>query len=394
MKNKNYLVLITFILILISIFTNVESIFLQSEKTQIIFVDNDAEKSWYDKFHVATIQEGIDNSSEGSTIFVLNGIYYENVIIDKKINLIGENKDSTTIDGMQKSDTVHIKSEKVFITGFTITNSSRINWYDAGIRLNSSNIEIKNNIIKNNMLGVFGKKVENITVYQNSFINDSLTFSLYDKETEPVSFSEKYFNHFVQFNTVNGKPLIYTRNQKNIIIPENAGQVIAVNCQNIKIKNMNLDYADYGCMLINCTNCIVKNTSISNCDGMVWLIHSSENTIQNNNISNNYEGICIDRDSNHNIIQNNLISNNQIFGIIIEEYSHKNTISYNDFVKNNKEKNGNQVYFTQSHGNKWHGNFWDHKRYLPKIIFGHRDFLRFNIPWINVDFRPALQPNT
>lgn len=397
MKNKKILLYFLSLIILLSNFLPITiSQNINSENGKIIYVDcNNKKGPWDGSFEkpFRKIQNGINTANEKDTVFVFNGTYYENIIIDKKINLVGENKYSTIIDGKQQSNTLNIKSKNVLVTCFTITNSSRKQWYHAGIRLDSSNIEIKNNIIKDNMLGVFGKKVENITVYENSFINDSLTFSLYDTETEPVSFSEKYFNHFVQFNTVNGKPLIYVRNKNDIILPENAGQVIAINCNGLKIKNMNLDHTDYGCMLINCSNCVIRNTSISNCDGMLWLIHSSYNKIEKNNISNNFEGICLDRDSNYNIIKNNLIIKNKIFGLIIEEYSNHNTILNNDFIKNNVELKNRQVYFTQSHGNRWKNNFWNQKRFLPKIIWGKRDFLNFNIPWFNIDFKTSRNPN-
>jgi pectin methylesterase-like acyl-CoA thioesterase len=51
-----------------------------------------------------TIQEGIDAASNGDTVFVFSGTYFENVIVNKAINLTGENKDTTIIDGQE--DTV------------------------------------------------------------------------------------------------------------------------------------------------------------------------------------------------------------------------------------------------------------------------------------------------
>ncbi|MBE3136539.1 MAG: hypothetical protein IMZ43_03980, partial [Thermoplasmata archaeon] len=38
----------------------------------------------------STIQDAIDNSSNGDTVYVYNGTYYEHVEIDKSITLIGE----------------------------------------------------------------------------------------------------------------------------------------------------------------------------------------------------------------------------------------------------------------------------------------------------------------
>jgi len=132
----------------------------------------------------ARIQDAINASSSGDTVFVFNGIYHENVDVDKTINLIGEDRDSTIIDGGRSGNTVHILSENVVITGFTISNGSieedidGSNWFYAGIRLTASGSIIYGNIICDNRLGIFGKKVENITIFDNVFHNDGITFSL------------------------------------------------------------------------------------------------------------------------------------------------------------------------------------------------------------------------
>ncbi|UCD12997.1 MAG: hypothetical protein JSW60_05370, partial [Thermoplasmatales archaeon] len=47
----------------------------------------------------SSIQDAIDNASGGDTINVFNGLYNENIILNKSINLVGENKDSTIING-------------------------------------------------------------------------------------------------------------------------------------------------------------------------------------------------------------------------------------------------------------------------------------------------------
>ena len=47
------------------------------------------------------IQDAIDDASDGDTVFVYDDSspYYENVIVDKSINLIGEDKETTVVDG-------------------------------------------------------------------------------------------------------------------------------------------------------------------------------------------------------------------------------------------------------------------------------------------------------
>ena len=104
----------------------------------------------------SSIQEAIDNASDGDTIFVYDDSspYYEKLEISwKSINLIGENKDTTIIDGMEKSNVIYVNSDNIRISGFTIRNSSKSGAnYCAGIfvYVNSDYVEIIDNNFYNN----------------------------------------------------------------------------------------------------------------------------------------------------------------------------------------------------------------------------------------------------
>ena len=95
------------------------------------------------------IQGLIDNASDGETIYISSGIYYECIVINKRISLVGEDKNTTIIDGSNIGDVVTISADWVNISGFTIQNGTS-GWYHAGIYLNSNNTAINNNIIMNN----------------------------------------------------------------------------------------------------------------------------------------------------------------------------------------------------------------------------------------------------
>jgi len=69
--------------------------------------------------------------------------------MDKSIQLIGEDKDNTIIDGGGSIDVVHISANSVNISGFTIQNSGTSIW-DAGIELRSNYSCILGNIINSN----------------------------------------------------------------------------------------------------------------------------------------------------------------------------------------------------------------------------------------------------
>jgi len=71
----------------------------------------------------STIQEAINFSSEGDMIFVKSGTYHENLAINKSISLVGENVDTTIIDGNPPEGyriPITINSDNVSVSRFKI----------------------------------------------------------------------------------------------------------------------------------------------------------------------------------------------------------------------------------------------------------------------------------
>ena len=109
------------------------------------------------------IQDGIDNANNGDMILVQDGYYTENIVIDKSISLLGENKTTTTIYGSYTGDVVYITVNGVTFNHFT-AKSGGINSGDSCLKLyNSSGIHnclIKDNIflsIVDKTLKIFAK---------------------------------------------------------------------------------------------------------------------------------------------------------------------------------------------------------------------------------------------
>jgi len=106
----------------------------------------------------ATIQEAIDaaETADGDTITVDAGTYYENVIVDKMLTIIGAGQGVTIIDGGGTGNVVYVTADWVNITGFTATNSGSSGG-DAGMKLYSvQNCYIENNNVSNNRgIGIY-----------------------------------------------------------------------------------------------------------------------------------------------------------------------------------------------------------------------------------------------
>jgi|GEM_PF-838341 len=75
----------------------------------------------------SNIQDAIDDASDGYAVYVYSGTYYENIVIDKSINLTGENVKTTIIYGNGIGDVIKVTDDKVNISGFTIRNPDPIN---------------------------------------------------------------------------------------------------------------------------------------------------------------------------------------------------------------------------------------------------------------------------
>jgi len=282
-----------------------------------------------------TIQEGINNAHPGDTIFVRSGIYKENIIVNKEnLQIIGENKYHTILDGDKKTHVIDIVSSNVTVKGFTIKNGWNKNeylWDISGVKINASNIKIINNVITSNRLGITTiTGTYNHTITDNEFIDDGLLFGNYVYNNY---MSLKDYLHTVENNTVNGKPLFYIKNQKDFAIPPNAGQVILVNCTNITVKNLDIKNTDFPIILTGCKNCLVENNKIDEIDGELILFLSENNTIKNNTVSNGLHGICLDYGSKNNIVENNTVTNNWV-GISSLTKTSNNLIRGNHIYKN------------------------------------------------------------
>jgi len=116
------------------------------------------------------IQDAIDDANNGDTVFVFDDSspYYENIYVNKSINLKGEDKNTTIIEG-NEDDIVQIYANNVKMSGFNI----RYGRYAIRV-ISSSHILISDNIVTDNSLaGIYLANSSNNTITKN-IVKDNL----------------------------------------------------------------------------------------------------------------------------------------------------------------------------------------------------------------------------
>ena len=314
-----------------------------------IYVDDDNTEGPWDgtKEHpYQFIHEGIKAANDGDMVYVFNGTYREAFTIDKSIEVVGENKESTIILGWW-SFVVRISENNVTFQGFTIQKDEESpHQLSNGIKVLADYTTIRDNILSNTTKGVFLYSDDNI-ITNNSFIHDGIYVYLDAND------------NIIKDNTVNGKTLVYLEGETNRRINADAGQVILVDCENITIEKQTLRDSSVGVQLIRTNNSWIKNNCIGGnynsgimCEdsnririlnnvisssasngGITLSRYSTNNSIANNTISNSLYGVELYR-SYHNIIIDNIIMNNN-YGIKLFSGSSDNMISKN-CISNNK----------------------------------------------------------
>jgi parallel beta-helix repeat protein len=373
---------IVFLLFVMS-FASISGIQIKNQITKPSYRGNTLYVGGSGEGNYSSIQDAIDNASDGDIVFVYDDSspYYENIVIDIFIKLLGENSNTTLIDGNKNDDVLYISADYVYLSGFTLTNCGNNN-YDCGIEIDSDYNTITNNIIHNNE----GDRLVSGGILINSSYNNTILFNkIYSNDYDGISIINSDYNHIHHNKIFDNKRL--------------------------------------GITLTNSSNNIIEDNEVyENYCGICLYPYSIHNIVKNNNIYNHTCcGIALKQFSNYNLIQSNLVINNLAHGIMLgpgptsSNIVKLNTISgcisfpwypnaaivlenayFNIIEKNNIINNFKDVIFNSSFVNSWINNYWeDYLGFGPKIIVGwiylplKREII---IPWFNIDWYPAKEP--
>ncbi len=295
-------------------------------------------------YNYTSIQDAIDDANNRDTIFVYaySSPYNENIIVDKSIDLIGENMNTTIINGSENITVVEVTADFVNISGFTIQNGGA-DWhhfYQAGIEIQSKYNTISGNNIFENCQGIF-------------------------------IYSTHSYNKIIDNNIINNYQGIF------LVGSSNYNYIDSNNIKNNHI-GIRIDNSEH--------NTIKGNNIQNNNHSGISLMRGYENIITRNNISNT-NGLDF-YVSFFNTVEYNIISNN-ICGLDLFQ------CGKNYFKKNNLIKNKIQFFsMDDKQRSVLDSNFWDdwigYKYKLP--IFQKFPKIIYRFFYFYIDWHPAKEP--
>jgi len=265
----------------------------------------------------STIQEGIDAANKGDTVFVYDDhspYSCWNEVIDKSINLIGENKETTVISGHNYSPGIfRITANSVNISGFTLKNGGNDYFArDAAIRIISDYSTISNNIITSNIFGVCIVDASNNNISTNIVTDNDHGIWLENYATQNTIFNNTICNSIEAID-------IFDNSSYNTVLRN----TIHNNSRGVLLIDTN-------------NNTIRENTVRDHFFKNIQLTSSSDNLIEGNTLIGTQMNQCIYviMDSSRNIFSHNYVANSKTEGIKITLTCHDNIIDGNCFENN------------------------------------------------------------
>ena len=314
-----------------------------------------------------TIQQAVNNATEGDVIIMRAGTYVENLNVNKRLTIRSENGfDSTIVRAEDRfEDVFEVTADYVNISGFTVEGARS----KAGISLKADYCNISNNHCSNNADGIFLSRSNSNCISNNKCSNNDAGIRLDDSNNNSIANNacsnnsdgislwysnnnnltgnvmvengivilgdsiSDYKHEISTSNTVNGGPVYYWNDVDGGRVPEGAGQVILINCSNVIIENQNLNNASTGIKIAFSSQVTIKNNNCSNNRyDSIYLYNSNNNNIANNNCFNNEAGIFVWRSKNNSVTNNNC-SNNSDDGIYLGN-SKNNRVANNNCSNN------------------------------------------------------------
>jgi parallel beta-helix repeat protein len=174
----------------------------------------------------------------------------------------------------------------------TIANNTIQSWYKGSLAF----IESGNNVIVGNNMSHGG-------------ISLRLYFQVIGQARQAL----------VANNTIGGRPIVFLQDQVGGTVPQDAGNVLLVNCSQVTVGNLTVTNASIGIQMNYCDDILIENCTVSSGTVGIYLDVETDNSVSRNNTVVDCEvGYTIFKYTSGNKYANSTSINNT-FGILFQQ---------------------------------------------------------------------------
>lgn len=273
-----------------------------------------------------TIQGAIDapETMKGDTIEVDARTYYEHVIIDQSITLVGEDRDTTIIDGNGTGPIIDIAANYVTISNFTVRNAGMdiLEMFSGNppvcIKGGMSplhDVNVENNVLLNAVWGILFSGVSSLNI-SNNIISNIVLYAIdlgasYGKHNRNVTISNNLIHDFESFGISIDGDSQYSSIVNNTVENGSCGIDLGSNILTLVVPSNNL----------------VDGNILANNVGINLLVESRQGSSQ--------EGYT-------NTFRRNNLTNTQYHNLVIWGY---NLASFMQDIDSSNTVNGKRIYY-------------------------------------------------
>lgn len=310
----------------------------------------------------STIQSAVNHSVDGDSILVKPGTYRESLVIQKSIQLVGE--EFPVIDGDGKGTVVTINAPDVVLRGFVIKNSGDLLASEnSGLLAAGARPLIENNRFENVLFGVYLSRASG-GILRGNFLSGKVLETSRRGDLIRVWYSDD----------------VVIENNRT----ERGRDVVLWFSKNITLRGNEFRRGRYGVHFMYCLNADVENNRFVGNSVGAYLMYSQGLKLRGNTISGNRgpSGFGIGfKDMKDALIDGNIVASNRV-GLYLDGCEtllcQGNTVAHNDigfnlmptalrnrFNGNNVIDNAEQTLIDGSSiqtVNEWNGNYWSDYR--------------------------------
>jgi nitrous oxidase accessory protein len=307
------------------------------------------------------LQAAIDSARNGDTLVLTSGIYTGSINIHRSLNLLG-NK-SSVIDGESSAHVVIVSAPDVLIKGLTIQHSGKnLESEDSGVFVTDEGdrARIEDNHFENNLIGVYLKGPESVTVSDNVIIG-SRNHRVNDRGNGVYLWNTP--GSIIKNNDIRyGRDGIFVTTSINNVFSGNRLRDLRfaihyMYTNNSEVSNNISINNDVGFALMFSHHILVKgNSSFGDDERGLFFNFANNSIIEGNRVSGGSEKCVFIYNANFNRITGNSFEECQI-GIHFTAGSESNEIFLNAFINNRT-----QVKYVGTRYIEWskngYGNYW------------------------------------